>query len=143
MECIKYPGTAHGGTYCANPLAAQVGITVMRDILTKENLARAIKLEDKLVAGIRKILKANGIPGFVNSIGPCGQVFFAEHDIYDYRTFAKYCNEERFARFFFSMVTNGIWVSNMSDEHWTISVQHTEEDIDKTLAVIEKIAPDI
>ncbi len=143
MECVKYPGTAQGGTYCANPLAAQAGITAMRDVLTKENLARAVKLEDKLVAGVRKILKANGIPGFVNSIGPCGQVFFAEHDIYDYRTFAKYCNEERFARFFFSMVNNGIWVSNMSDEHWTISVQHTEEDIDKTLAVIEKIAPDI
>ena len=88
-------------------------------------------------------MKANGIPSFVNSIGPCGQLFFADHDIYDYRTFAKYCNEERFGNFFFSLVNNGIWVSSMSDEHWTISVQHTEEDIDKTLAVIEKIAPDL
>jgi len=143
MECVKYPGTAQGGTYCANPLAAQAGITTMRDILTKENLARATKLEDKLVAGIEKIMKANGIPSFVNSVGPCGQIFFAEHDIYDYRTFAKYCNEERFTNFFFGMVNNGIWVSGMADEHWTISVQHTEEDIDKTLAVIEKIAPDL
>jgi len=41
------------------------------------------------------------------------------------------------------MVNNGIWISVMADEHWTVSIQHTEEDIDKTLAVIEKIAPDL
>jgi glutamate-1-semialdehyde 2,1-aminomutase len=143
MENIKYGEAAHGGTYSANPLAAQVGITVMRDILTKESLAHAIKMEEKLVDGMGKIMKANGIPHFINSIGPCGMIFFTEHDIYDYRTFVKYCNEERFTRFFFSLANNGIWMSCWPDEHWTISIQHTEEDIDKILAVIEKIAPDI
>lgn len=143
MEHIKGGDVAHGGTYCANPLVMQVSIVVMQEVLTRENVEYATKLEDKLVDGIRKIMKDNGIPSFVSSIGPCGMIFFTEHEIYDYRTFVKHYNLDRFAKFFFGLANNGIWISNWHNEHWTVSVQHTEEDIDKTLAVIEKIAPDL
>lgn len=141
MELIG--DVAHGGTYNANPLAIQASITALRDVINRENLERATKLEDKLADGIRKVLKDNGISGYVNSIGPCGMVFFTEHKIYDYRSFVRYFDEDKLTKLWFGLVNNGIWISPLPDEHWTISVQHTEEDIGKFLEVFRKVASDL
>lgn len=143
MEHLKAGDVAHGGTYSANPLAVRASITALREVLTKENLERATKLENKLVDGLKKAMKDNGIPGFVNSIGPCGMVFFTQHEIYDFRSNAKYYNAGRLTKYWHGLVNNGVWIAPHTDEHWTVSVQHTEEDIEKTLAVIRKIMPDL
>jgi len=143
MGVIKPGGVAHGGTYSANPLAIRAGITALREILTRENLDHATRLEDKFADGLRKALQDNGIPGYVNSMGACGMVFFTEHEIYDYRTTVRYYNVDRLTKFWFGLVNNGIWIAPHTDEHWTVSVQHTEEDIDKALAVIRNIVPDL
>jgi len=143
MGVIKPGGVAHGGTYSANPLAIRAGITALREVLTRENLDHATRLEDKFADGLRKALQDNGIPGYVNSMGPCGMVFFTEHEIYDYRTTVRYYNVDRLTKFWFGLVNNGIWIAPHTDEHWTVSVQHTEEDIDKALAVVRKIMPDV
>jgi len=143
MEHLKAGDVAHGGTYSANPLAVRASITALREILTKENLEYATKLENKLVDGLKKAMKDNGIPGFVNSIGPCGMVFFTQHEIYDFRSNVKYYNAGRLTKYWHGLVNNGVWIAPHTDEHWTVSVQHTEEDIEKTLAVIRKIMPDV
>ncbi len=143
MEHVKAGEVAHGGTYSANPLAMAASITALRDVLTKENLERATKLENKLVDGLRKAMKDNGISGFVNSMGPCGMVFFTEHDIYDFRSNVKYYDADMLTKYWYGLVTNGVWIAPRTDEHWTVSVQHTEEDIEKTLAVIRKIMPNL
>ena len=143
MEVIKPGGVAHGGTYSANPLAIRAGITALREVLTRENLDHATRLEDKFADGIRKALQDNGIPGYVNSMGACGMVFFTEHEICDYRTAVRYYNVDRLTKFWFGLVNNGIWIAPHTDEHWTVSVLHTEEDIDKALAVIRNIVPDL
>jgi len=143
MEHIKGGDVAHGGTYSANPLAIRVSITALREVMTRENLEHATKLENKLADGLRKAMKDNGIPGYVNSMGPCGMVFFTEHEIYDYRTFLKYYDVDRLTKFWFGLVNNGVWIAPHADEHWTVSVQHTEGDIEKTLTVIRKVIPDL
>ena len=143
MGVIKPGGVAHGGTYSANPLAIRAGITALREVLTRENLDHATRLEDKFADGLRKALQDNGIPGYVNSMGPCGMIFFTEREIFDYRTTVRYYNVDRLTKFWFGLVNNGIWIAPATDEHWTVSVQHTEEDIDKALAVVRKIMPDV
>jgi len=143
MGVIKPGGVAHGGTYSANPLAIRAGITALREVLTRENLDHATRLEDKFADGLRKALQDNGIPGYVNSMGPCGMVLFTEHEICDYRTAVRYYNVDRLTKFWFGLVNNGIWIAPHTDEHWTVSVQHTEEDIGKALAVVRNIVPDL
>jgi len=143
MEHIKGGDVAHGGTYSANPLAIRVSITALREVMTRENLEYATKLENKLADGFRKAMKDNGIPGYVNSMGPCGMVFFTEHEIYDYRSRVKYYNVDRLTKLGFGLLNNGIWIAPLTDEHWTVSVQHTEEDIEKALTVIRKVVPDL
>jgi len=70
-------------------------------------------------------------------------VFFTEHEIYDYRSRVKYYNVDRLAKLGFGLLNNGIWIAPLTDEHWTVSVQHTEEDIEKALTVIRKVVPDL
>ena len=143
MEHIKAGDVAHGGTYSANPLAIAASITALREVLTQENLDHATRLENKLVDGLRKAMKDNGVPGYVNSIGSCGMVFFAEHEINDYRSFVKYCKTDMLTKYWYGLVNNGVWIAPHPDEHWTVSIQHTEEDIEKTLAVTRKIMPSL
>jgi glutamate-1-semialdehyde 2,1-aminomutase len=76
-------------------------------------------------------------------MGACGMVMFTEREICDYRTTVRYYNGDRLMKLWFGLVNNGIWIAPHTDEHWTVSVLHTEEDVDKALAVIRKIMPDV
>ncbi|MCD6472082.1 hypothetical protein J7K55_03025 [Candidatus Aerophobetes bacterium] len=67
-------------------------------------------------------MKDSNIPGYVNSIGVCGMVFFTEYEISNYRSFVKYFDVDRLTRLWFELMNNGIWISPCADEHWTISV---------------------
>jgi glutamate-1-semialdehyde 2,1-aminomutase len=131
----------HGGTYGGNPFTINIALHSLKELMTKENLEKAFKLEEKLAKGLDDLMKKHNIQGFINSIGACGMIFLSEHDIYDYRTCTKYYDKEKFLKFWFGMVNNGIWLAPRIDEHWTVSIVHSDKDIDKFLEVFDKIAP--
>jgi glutamate-1-semialdehyde 2,1-aminomutase len=131
----------HGGTYGGNPFTINIALHSLKELMTKEKLEKAYKLEEKLAQGLHDLIKKHNIPGFVNSIGACGMIFLTEHDIYDYRTCTKYYDKEKFLKFWLGMVNNGIWLAPRIDEHWTVSIVHSDKDVDKFLSVFDKIAP--
>jgi glutamate-1-semialdehyde 2,1-aminomutase len=141
MDLIVQHKVFHGGTYNTNRFAMAAGLATFREVLTRENYAHVGKLSKKLTEGYRSIIKKAGIQGYVASAGVNGALMLYPEEIHNYRDWMK-IDVDLWRQFWFGMVNRGVLaMPYWWDEQWTISVQHTEADIDKHLSVFEEIAP--
>jgi len=140
MDLIVQHKVFHGGTYNTNRFAMAAGLAVFREVLTRENYAYVDKLGKKLGEGYRAILKKTGLKAYVAQAGVNGALMLYPQEIRNYRDWMK-IDVDLWRQFWFGMVNRGVLaMPYWWDEQWTISVQHTEADIDKHLAVFEEVA---
>ena len=140
MDLITQHKVFHGGTYNTNRLAMAAGLAIFREVLTRENYAHVDKLGDKLADGYRTIIKKTGLEAYVARAGVNGALMLYPQEIRNYRDWMK-IDVDLWRQFWFAMVNRGVLaMPYWWDEQWTISVQHTEADIDKHLAVFEEVA---
>jgi glutamate-1-semialdehyde 2,1-aminomutase len=97
-------------------------------------------LSDKLAAGYRQILSKAGVPGIVTNAGINGAVTFGVESVSNYREWSK-MNTDMWTAFWFGMVNRGVIAQPYWwDEQWTMSIAHTQADVDKHLAALEEVA---
>jgi len=78
---------------------------------------------------------------YADGAGANGALLFYSKRIRNYRDWY-HVDEDLWTHYWFGMVNRGILAQPYWwDEQWTISVQHTEDDIDEHLQVFEEIAP--
>jgi glutamate-1-semialdehyde 2,1-aminomutase len=141
MDLISDHKVFHGGTYNTNPISMAAGLATFREILTRENYAHVEKISKKLVDGYRRIVSKVGLQGYVAFAGANGALMFAPQEIRNYRDWLG-VDTELWKHYWFGMVNRGVMAQPYWwDEQWTMSVQHTEADIEKHLAALEDLAP--
>ncbi len=141
MDLISQHKVFHGGTYNTNRVAMAAGLATFREVLTRENYAHVGKLSKKLAEGYRAIVKKSGLKAYVASAGANGALMLYPEEIRNYRDWTK-IDIDLWRHYWFAMVNRGVLAQPYWwDEQWTISVQHTEADIDRHLAVFEEVAP--
>ncbi len=130
----------HAGTYNANPVVIAAGLAALRDVLTADKYEGMRNLSDKLADGYRKILGEAGVPGIVTNAGINGAVTFGVESVSNYREWSK-MNTDMWTTFWFGMVNRGVIAQPYWwDEQWTLSLAHTEADIEKHLAALKDVA---
>jgi len=141
MDLIVQHKVFHGGTFNTNRFAMAAGLATFREVLTRENYAHVDKLSKKLAEGYRAILKKTGLKAYVAQAGVNGALMLYAQEIRNYRDWMK-IDVDLWRQFWFGMVNRGVLaMPYWWDEQWTVSVQHTEADIEKHLAVFEEVAP--
>ncbi|WP_323172712.1 aspartate aminotransferase family protein [Natrialba sp. PRR66] len=123
-------GAAHYGTYNGNPLSLRaVGVT-LREILTDDAYDHVTELADRLAAGYRDVIDDAGLEGHVVTAGSQGMVYFTDERIRTFRDW-EHVDEEFHEAYWFGMLNRGV-IPHPHDasQQWTISVQHTGDDID-------------
>jgi len=143
MDLITQHKVFHGGTYNTNPVAMAAGLAVFREVLTRDNYAHVGKLSKKLVDGYRKTIAKVGLQAYIAEAGANGALMLYPNEIRNYRDWEK-IDVDLWRHYWFGMVNRGVLAQPYWwDEQWTISVQHTEADIDKHLAAFDDIAADL
>ena len=141
MDLISQHKVFHGGTYNTNPVSMAAGLATFREVLTRENYAHVDKLSQKLTEGYRKIVAKAGLQGYVMQAGANGVLMLYPQEIRNYRDWTA-IDIDLWRQYWFGMVNRGVMAQPYWwDEQWTISVQHTEADIDKHLAAFADVAP--
>lgn len=141
MSMIESGEVTHAGTYNANPLSVRAGVVALRDILTKEIYEQVFHLNQKLVDGYKSIIKDYGLPAHMVSIGPCATIHFCKEPLKDHRD-VKEVDTGMADKYWLGMLNQGVIPCPYPPyrEQWTISVQHTEENIDKHIQAFGNIA---
>ena len=141
MDLISQHKVFHGGTYNTNPVSMAAGLATFREVLTRANYAHVEKLSHKLVTGYRETVERTGLHAYVALAGANGALMFAPKEIRNYRDWLR-VDTDLWRHYWFAMVNRGVMPQPYWwDEQWTISVQHTEADIEKHLSVFAEVAP--
>jgi glutamate-1-semialdehyde 2,1-aminomutase len=133
---------AHLGTFNGNPLSMAAGVVTLTEILTRDSYPYLHALADRLTAGCQEVLDEHELPGYAINIGPKGCVMFTPARVTNYRDFIGLDGELWQASFFY-LANRGILLPPGPDDQWTLSVQHTEEEIDRHVAVFRDFAAEV
>ena len=134
---------AHAGTYNSNPLAMAVCLATLEHVLTEEALEHCARLNERLSRGYQEVLHDAHVTAHVSSDGPSGTVYFSDHPVRNWRDFLT-VDGERSMRYYYLSLNRGLIPSGTGpDEQWTLSVQHSQEDVDRHLEVLAEIAPEL
>src|SRR5499425_2250878 len=141
MDLISQHKVFHGGTYNTNPVSMAAGLATFHEVLTRDNYTHVEKLSKKLTDGYREILAKSGLQAYVASAGANGALMLYPQEIRNYRDWTT-IDTDLWRHYWFGMVNRGVMPQPYWwDEQWTISVAHTEADIDKHLAAFAEVAP--
>ncbi|TMK56893.1 MAG: aspartate aminotransferase family protein [Actinobacteria bacterium] len=121
-------GAAQQGTFNGNPLSSAAGLAALTQVLTKDAYDHLGKLGQMLAEGCSRAIAETGIPAHTVDLGAKGCVSYRAEKLTNYRDFLQTHPELYWASYPW-MVNRGIFMTPGDEEQWTISVQHTEEDI--------------
>jgi glutamate-1-semialdehyde 2,1-aminomutase len=121
-------GTAQQGTFNGNPLSAGAGLAALTEVLTTDAYEYLTKLGTLLAEGCRRAILEHGVPAHAVDLGAKGCVSYRREPLRNYRDFLE-CNTDLFEASWAWMLNRGIFMTPGDEEQWTLSVQHTEDDV--------------
>ena len=144
MEQIAPAGPVYqAGTLSGNPLAMTAGIETLKLILKEPepgeaDASRALTLKTKnLVLGLESAAREAGVKIQAHQAGSMFSIFFSAGKVKDYASSAA-SDQEAFKVWFRAMLEQGIYLAPSQFETLFLSLAHTDEDIDRTIAAAEK-----
>lgn len=141
MNCLAPLGAVYqAGTLSGNPLAMAAGLEMLKSLNNdKEIFNRLNEKTAYLEKGIREVLTKNNIDFTINRVGSMISVFFDKRAVYDFKT-ARFGDTQRFKDFFHGLLKEGIYIAPSSYETWFITDALSYEDLDFTIAKIDKVS---
>ena len=136
MDMVAPLGPVYqAGTLSGNPLAMAAGITMLSQL--KQNRRQYYRQLDEyagmLVTGVLDAAKAADVAMTANRVGSMFTFFFTDKTVTDWDTAAA-CDTAKFGRFHNAMLNAGIWLPPSQFEAAFLSVAHTPQDIENTIA---------
>ena len=127
-------GVSQMGTYNGNPLVSHVGLVTLREVLTPSAYQHFAKLGTRLATGCQKVIDQYGIPAHTVDLGAKGCVSYRPTPMKNYRDFLE-TKPELFSASYPWLLNRGVFMTPGDEEQWTLSVQHTEADVDVYISV--------
>jgi len=128
------------GTLSGNPLAMAAGLAMLNELNRDENIfKRLAEKTEYLHHGIAKVLDSHKVVHTINRVGSMISVHFSDDDVFDFESSAKE-NNDTFKRFFHGILDEGIYIAPSAFETWFICDALTYQDLDETIATVDKVA---
>jgi glutamate-1-semialdehyde 2,1-aminomutase len=140
MDIIVPGSVSHAGTFNSNPVSILAGLVTLRDILTEQNMYGAQKLGESLARGYKDIIESQNLDAHIQSDGISGALAFSKSPINNWRDF-QMSDVGKWSIYYLMMLNRGVIPAGTGpDEQWTVSVQHTTDDINQHLEVFKEIS---
>jgi glutamate-1-semialdehyde 2,1-aminomutase len=143
MEGVRSERVVQVGTYNGNPLVMAAARASLEQVLTPDAYAHLEHLNDRIVAGCQGVIDRYGLPGYAIGVGSKGCVTFAPVQITDYESFKEHQDAELCELAWLWNLNRGIFMTPGREEEWTLSVTHSEADVDHFVAVFDELAAEL
>lgn len=133
MDNVMPAGKVYqAGTLAGNPLATAAGAKTLELLRDNPPYPYLEKICTVLGDGLLSAAKANGIPAQMQRIGSMMTLFFNDSPVVDWPS-ADRSDRKRFARYFWSLIDQGIYMPCSQFEALFVSATHTMSDIEQTI----------
>jgi glutamate-1-semialdehyde 2,1-aminomutase len=143
MSAVEDGRVYQVGTYNGSPVVMAAARASLLEVLTPDAYELLDRLNDRLLLGCTAVVERHGLPGYSVGVGAKGCVTFSPQRIVDYETFKAHQDVEATELAWVYNMNRGIFMTPGREEEWTLSVAHTEEDVDAYVAVFEEMAAEL
>ena len=158
--CGGYPGGAVGmtdemaelvasgkvhqyGTFNGNPLVMAAAEATLTEVLTQDVYPKLEETNQRLKAACQEVIDRHALPAYTEGIGAKGCVIFAPEPLREYRDYLTKVDAELSTLAWLYHMNNGIFMTPGVEEEWTLSMAHSDADIDRYVAALETFARDV
>lgn len=115
------------GTLSGSPIAMACGLATLRE-LKKQDYQRANELGEKVKLALENAAKENNISIQVNQFGLMVNPFFTNQKVTDFES-AQTCDTKLFAKFFWAMANQGLYIPPSQFEAWFLPIILSDEEL--------------
>jgi glutamate-1-semialdehyde 2,1-aminomutase len=131
------------GTFNGNPLVMAAAQATLTEVLTDDAYAKLHANNKRLMAGCERVIAEYGLPAHTVGMGSKGCVVFSSAPVREYRDYLTNIHHELSDLAWLYHMNNGVFMTPGQDEEWTLSVLHTDADLDRYVEVFEAFARDV
>jgi glutamate-1-semialdehyde 2,1-aminomutase len=142
MQHINHQEVLHLGTFNGNPMSMRAALVTLTQICTPAAHAHAIGLSEQLAKEYVGLIDEFDMPMHVAQIGAKGCAMFRHERARNYRAWFDIDMNLSYAYWLF-LANRGILFPPGFDDQWTISVQHTQSDIDHHAHVFHQFVSEL
>jgi glutamate-1-semialdehyde 2,1-aminomutase len=125
------------GTLSGNPLSMTAGLVTLRRLKNRSIYEQLENATHRLTDGLSAAAQEAGITTFTNKVGSMWTSFFSTEPIIDWDS-ANKCDRQLYGKFFHAMLSEGVYLAPSQFEAAFVSLAHTDEIIDLTIAASQK-----
>jgi len=139
MEMVAPAGPMYqAGTLSGNPLAMTAGIETLKKLKEEGVYEELERKANKLIDGIVESAKKHGHAVSGGVAGGMFGFFFTEGPVKSFADAAK-SDGEKFGKWHRMMLERGVYLAPSMYEAGFMSMAHTDEDIEKTIAIADEV----
>ncbi|HEY7256604.1 MAG TPA: aspartate aminotransferase family protein [Solirubrobacterales bacterium] len=159
-SCGGYPGGAVGmteelaalvadntvnqyGTFNGNPLVMAAAEATLTRVLTDDVYAHLEQTNRRLLDSCQEIIDSCGLPAYTEGLGAKGCVIFSSERMYEYRDYLTKVDDELSTLAWLYHMNHGVFMTPGVEEEWTLSIAHTEDDLQTYVDAFEAFARDV
>lgn len=139
MECLAPLGAVYqAGTLSGNPVAVAAGLATLKQLQVAGFYERLADKTRMLTEGLTAVAKKHGVTFSAQFVGGMFGIYFREKIPTSFNEVME-CDKDAFNRFFHAMLDEGIYFAPSSFEAGFVSIAHSDNDINNTLAAADKV----
>jgi glutamate-1-semialdehyde 2,1-aminomutase len=130
FDLIEEKRVAQLGTFNGNPLTIAASKATLLDILTPSAYAHFDALGEVLQGGLEGAIAEYALPFHVTTMAARGGVTYSAERVRNYRDYLQVGKPTVYLSWLYQC-NRGVLMAPGVEENWTISVQHTEQDVQR------------
>ena len=142
MALIDHKQVAQMGTFNGNPLTMAAAKVTLLDILTPAAYAHFDALAETLQGGLDGVIAEHQLPFHVTTMAARGSVTYHPTRIRNYRDYLQIDKAVAYLSWLYQS-NRGVLMAPGAEENWTLSVQHSVEDVERYVDNFGEMARDL
>jgi glutamate-1-semialdehyde 2,1-aminomutase len=144
MAELVASGTVHQyGTFNGNPLVMAASEAALTEVLTEDAYPKLEDTNERLKSACEDIIDRYGLPAYTECMGAKGCVIFSPEPLREYRDYLTKVDGELSTLAWLYHMNHGIFMTPGVEEEWTISIAHSDEDVQRYVNAFEAFARDV
>ncbi|MDQ6877642.1 MAG: aspartate aminotransferase family protein [Candidatus Dormibacteraeota bacterium] len=142
MAVIEDKRVAQMGTFNGNPLTLAAARVTLQDILTPNAYAHFDALSEVLQGGLDNVISEHSLPFHVTTMAARGSITYRAERVRNYRDYLSVDKPAAYLSWLYQC-NRGVLMAPGAEENWTLSVQHSQEDVQRYVDNFAEMAHDL
>jgi glutamate-1-semialdehyde 2,1-aminomutase len=142
MEVIEQKRVAQMGTFNGNPLTMAASKVTLLEILDAKAYAHFDALAETLQGGLDGVIAGHELPFHVITLAARGGITYRARRVRNYRDYLEIDKNLAYLSWLYQC-NRGVIMAPGAEENWTLSVQHSVEDVQRYVDNFAEMAKDL